>query len=84
MSTFQLHVYPGYEPDEVTPLPEPLQPRDILQTVINAQRDLEKKVKGIKGVTVAIAFKHYYKVKVFNEFQGTHITLSVQVLDDEQ
>ena len=49
-SAFQLHVYPGYEPDEVTPLPEPLQPKDILQTVINAQRDLRKKVKGIKGV----------------------------------
>ncbi|XP_074606012.1 protein FAM227A-like [Acropora palmata] len=39
----ELHVYPGYEPDEVTPLPEPLQPKDILQTVINAQRDLRKK-----------------------------------------
>lgn len=56
-SAFQLHVYPGYEPDEVTPLPEPLQPKDILQTVINAQRDLRKKVKGIKGVNKTLQFK---------------------------
>lgn len=39
----ELHVYPGYEPDGVTPLPEPLQARDILSTVINAQVDLRKK-----------------------------------------
>ena len=42
---FQLHVYPGYEPDEVTPLPEPLQAREILATIINAQLDLRKKVR---------------------------------------
>lgn len=39
----ELHVYPGYEPDEVTPLPEPLQAKEIILTVINAQRDLRKK-----------------------------------------
>lgn len=39
----ELHVYPGYEPDEVTPLPEPFQAKDILLIVINAQRDLKKK-----------------------------------------
>lgn len=39
----ELHVYPGYEPDEVTPLPEPLQAKEILLTVINAQQDLWKK-----------------------------------------
>ena len=44
----QLHVYPGYEPDEVTPLPEPLQAKEILLTVINAQQDLWKKVTNYK------------------------------------
>jgi len=39
----ELHVYPGYEPDEVTSLPEPYQAKEILLTVIDAQRDLRKK-----------------------------------------
>lgn len=38
-------MYPGYEPDEVTPLPEPLQAKEIILTVMNAQWDLRKKVK---------------------------------------
>lgn len=41
-------MYPGYEPDEVTPLPEPLQAKEILLTVINAQQDLRKKVTNYK------------------------------------
>ena len=41
-------MYPGYEPDEVTPLPEPLQAKEILLTVINAQQDLSKKVTVYK------------------------------------
>lgn len=78
-SAFQLHVYPGYEPDEVTPLPEPLQPKDILQTVINAQRDLRKKVKGIKGVNISIAIQIItrWKQKVFNQFHLTGITIEL-------
>lgn len=43
---FQLHVYPGYEPDEVTPLPQPCLAREILSTVIDAQQDLRKKVRN--------------------------------------
>jgi len=39
-------VYPGYEPDEVTPLPQPFLAREILSTVIDAQRDLRKKVRN--------------------------------------
>lgn len=39
----ELHVYPGYEPDQVTPLPQPFLAREILSTVIDAQRDLRKK-----------------------------------------
>ena len=38
-------MYPGYEPDEVTPLPQPFLAREILLTVIDAQRDLRKKVR---------------------------------------
>lgn len=39
----ELHVYPGYEPDEVTPLPEPFQAKEILSMVLSAQLDLRKK-----------------------------------------
>ena len=44
--SFQLHVYPGYEPDEVTPLPQPFLAREVLSTVIDAQEDLRKKVRN--------------------------------------
>ena len=40
----QLHVFPGYESDDLTPLPPPLSARDILETVTRAQLDLKKKV----------------------------------------
>jgi len=40
-------VYPGYEPDEVTPLPKPFLARDILSTAIGAQQDLRKKVRNV-------------------------------------
>ena len=39
-------MYPGYEPDEVTPLPQPCLAREILSTVIDAQQDLRKKVRN--------------------------------------
>lgn len=39
----ELHVYPGYEPDEVTPLPPPFLAKEIMLTVIDAQRDFRKK-----------------------------------------
>lgn len=54
----QLHVYPGYEPDEVTPLPEPFQAREILLTVINAQRDLRKKVRRLN--------MQFHKISILN------------------
>ena len=50
-------MYPGYEPDEVTPLPEPYQAKEILLTVIDAQRDLRKKVGGIE-LKKEILLKH--------------------------
>lgn len=39
-------MYPGYEPDQVTPLPQPFLAREILSTVIDAQWDLRKKVRN--------------------------------------
>ncbi|XP_020608681.1 protein FAM227B-like, partial [Orbicella faveolata] len=53
----ELHVYPGYEPDEVTPLPKPFLARDILSTAIGAQQDLRKKV----------SFKHEFQSFVFSK-----------------
>ncbi|XP_048575767.1 protein FAM227A isoform X2 [Nematostella vectensis] len=39
----ELHVFPGYESNELTPLPPPLLANDILMTVMKAQKDLHRK-----------------------------------------
>ncbi|KAL9956229.1 hypothetical protein ACROYT_G037677 [Oculina patagonica] len=53
----ELHVYPGYEPDKVTPLPQPFLAQEILTIVIDAQRDLRKKA----------SFKHEFQSFVFSK-----------------
>ena len=59
--SFQLHVYPGYEPDEVTPLPQPFLAREVLSTAIDAQEDLRKKVRNF-GIMIEVLcnLKWYY------------------------
>ncbi|XP_074648249.1 protein FAM227A-like [Tubulanus polymorphus] len=39
----ELHQFPGYESNELTPLPSDVHPRQILEKVTSAQKDLRKK-----------------------------------------
>ena len=41
---FQLHQYPGYDPTELTPLPDDIAAVDILKKAADASMDLKKKV----------------------------------------
>ena len=43
----QLHTFPGFNPDELTPLPSSLTTRNVLDIVTSAQKDLNKKVSFI-------------------------------------
>ena len=45
-------MFPGYESNELTPLPPPLTARDILEIVTRAQLDLKKKVKHFKMLLI--------------------------------
>ena len=40
----ELHSFPGFDNDILTPLPSPLKTIDIIQSVTSAQLDLETKV----------------------------------------